>query len=357
MNMSKICNSCGKSVDDGVRFCPYCKSQSFKTAPLVPRAEDNGIVHKLFYNCYDGYYVMSKAKVAGICVFLIFSLLALISGAPGGIVFFALLFGVLTYIIFYALRKIRGRPRTEKIVHNDYGFFTDLIHLAFYWQNNEGGFVVSKTKIICHIVFLAFFSVSWSVHIGTLFGAVIFGIIFEIPTFVVGYVIHKLVNPNPKAKPNPVKAQKEIPAEKPKKPEKVTEEANGPYAGYKRQLDDLNVKFQEKDRSTRILIEKRFEPPQLTYTRFISGVDKSKKLFEKNMDSAMTMIELDDEYSPRIAGEIESKISILKSIIDKLDDLSEELILNENLSKKEDVDELIDDMDGLINSVKQYNDE
>ena len=71
----------------------------------------------------------------------------------------------------------------------------------------------------------------------------------------------------------------------------------------------------------------------------------------------MTMIELDDEYSPRIAGEIESKISILKSIIDKLDDLSEELILNENLSKKEDVDELIDDMDSLIDSVKQYNDE
>ena len=355
--MSKICNGCGKSVDDDVNFCPYCKSQSFKAGPLVPRPEDNSIVHKLFYNSYDGYYVMSKAKVIGICVFLIFSLLALISGAPIGILFFALLFGVLTYIIFYAIGKIRGKPRREKIIHNDYGLLTDLIHLAFYWQNRQGGFVISKTKIICHLVFLAFFSISWSFHIGTLFGAVLFGIIFEIPAFVVGYVIHKLVNPNPEAKPKPVKPQKEIPAKKPKEPETKTEEPAGPYAGYKRQLDELNVKFQEKDKSARSLIEKRFEPPQLTYTRFISGVDKSKKLFEKNMDSAITMIELDDEYSPRIAGEIESKISILKSIIDKLDDLSEELILNENLSKKEDVDELIDDMDSLISSVKEYNDE
>lgn len=66
------------------------------------------------------------------------------------------------------------------------------------------------------------------------------------------------------------------------------------------------------------------------------------------------MINLADEYSPRIASEVESKIDILKSIIENLDDLSNELILNNNLSNKDDVDNLINDMDNLIDSVKDY---
>jgi hypothetical protein len=40
--------------------------------------------------------------------------------------------------------------------------------------------------------------------------------------------------------------------------------------------------------------------------------------------------------------------------IQKLDDLSNELVLNEDLSKKEDVDNLISEMDDLIQSVKNY---
>ena len=38
----------------------------------------------------------------------------------------------------------------------------------------------------------------------------------------------------------------------------------------------------------------------------------------------------------------------------KLEDLSNELILNDDLSQTGDVDNLIDDMDSLINSVKDY---
>ena len=119
-------------------------------------------------------------------------------------------------------------------------------------------------------------------------------------------------------------------------------------------LDELNSKFASKEKSTRDLIAKRFEPPQLTYTRFISGVDKSAELFKSNSDSAYTMISLTGEYSPRIAGEIEKKIDIMNKIVQKLDSLSNELIVNNDLSKKEDVDTIIDDMDNLIDSVKDY---
>ena len=73
-------------------------------------------------------------------------------------------------------------------------------------------------------------------------------------------------------------------------------------------------------------------------------MDKSSELFKKHSDSAYTMIELADEYSPRIAKEIEGKIGILESIIDKMDGLSNELIISNDLSKQDD----------LIKSVKDY---
>ncbi|WP_405293951.1 zinc ribbon domain-containing protein [Methanobrevibacter sp.] len=355
--MSKICNNCGNSVDDAANFCPYCKGQSFRLRQEVA-IPDNSIVHRMFYSAYDGHYVLSRGKVTSITVFLIFSLLALVSGAPVGILFFALLFGFLTYLIFYAIRKIIGKPSQVKITHNDYGLATDLKHLLLYWQNSDGDFVIAKTKIICHLVFLAFFFLGGSLNLHNLFEMVLFGLIFEIPTFVLGFVVHKIINPNPKAKPKPVKPQKEIPEKKPDPQPQETQNGVLPqYAGYKRQLDELESKFTAKDTSVREIIEKRFEPPQLTYTRFISGVDRSGELFNKNLSSARTMIDLADEYSPRIASEIESKIEILKAILGKLDDLSNELVVNENISKKEDVDGIIGDMDNLIKSVKDYNDE
>lgn len=57
---------------------------------------------------------------------------------------------------------------------------------------------------------------------------------------------------------------------------------------------------------------------------------------------------------PELQGKLKSKITILDEINDKLDALSNELVLNENLSNKEDVDNLIGEMDDLINSVKSY---
>lgn len=75
--MDKICNNCGKNVDDSVNYCPYCHSQSFGNKNWIVK-KDNSIAHLLFYEYYDGYYVISKAKVISIIVFLIFSLIVLV---------------------------------------------------------------------------------------------------------------------------------------------------------------------------------------------------------------------------------------------------------------------------------------
>ena len=352
--MSKICNNCKRSVDDAAKFCPYCKGESFEKKNEIAVPNSN-LVHKIFYWDYNGRFVLSKTKITSIIILLIFTVLALASGAPRAVVFFALFFAGIVYLFGFALHKIIGPPSYAKLTHNDYGLAADLKNFFFFWQNKKGQYVLSKTKIISHIVFILFFIYALAGANPALnpFSALLVGLFFEIPTFAIGYAVHRLTNSDPQLKIEHKKAPKPKITPKPQvqiRQRKIVPE----YMEYTRQIDDLNSKFIKKEKSTRELIAKRFEPPQLTYTRFITGVDKSSQLFKKHRDSAFTMINLADEYSARIASEIEAKIDILKEILDKLDSLSNELIVTDSITTKEDVDDLIGEMDNLIKSVREY---
>lgn len=125
---------------------------------------------------------------------------------------------------------------------------------------------------------------------------------------------------------------------------------------YEAEIKNLKVLFDVKEGVVKDLIEKRFEPPQITYDRFISMVESCHKLFYKQVDASETIIDLAVEDTPRIRGEIESKISNMKTIIDQIEELTNELVINissENQSD-EDVKMLLDDMENLIGSVKEY---
>ena len=351
--MTKICNKCGKTVDDDANVCPYCRGLTFRKANEIT-VPNNDLVHRIFYWPYSQGNVLSKTKLLSIAVFLFLILFWIETGLTGVAVGLAVIFAAITYLLGYLVHRFRGTPKAARITHNDYGLGTDIVHLLFYWQNRNGAFILSKTKCLSFAVFIGMFIVGlFSFKNSIIFSAILFGLLFEIPVFLVGYIIHKVksISPVPQ-KEIPPKPKKQI-AEEPQIEEEIPD-VIPEYVSYAKELEELDFKFRLKDKNARELIEKRFEPPQITYTRFITGVDKSKKLFEKNMDSAMTMIKLADTYSPRIAGEVESKISILRSIITKLDDLSNELILNEDLAQSGEVDNLIDDMDNLINSVKDY---
>ena len=66
------------------------------------------------------------------------------------------------------------------------------------------------------------------------------------------------------------------------------------------------------------------------------------------------MINLANEYSVKIEEEIKSKITIMKNITSKLDDLTNELVLTIDKSDDEDINNLFDDMSNLIKSVSDY---
>ena len=150
---------------------------------------------------------------------------------------------------------------------------------------------------------------------------------------------------------------------KPKKEEKaivntqkVDSEGLDSLQTYKKEIENLNVLFDVKEDVVRKLIKKRFEPPQITYDKFISSIDSCHKLFYAQSEAALNIINLAAEDTPRVQSEIKSKIDAMKKIINQIEDLTNELVINISSSEEsaEDVKNLLDDMENLIGSVKEY---
>ncbi|WP_298501174.1 hypothetical protein [uncultured Methanobrevibacter sp.] len=185
-------------------------------------------------------------------------------------------------------------------------------------------------------------------------------ILFIIP-LVYSYYIFNLKNYEYKPKKLHTLPKKDIPeAKKVTKTETPTPVANTSEVeslkSYEREANNLKVLFDVKEGVVKELIAKRFEPPQITYDKFITMVDSCHKLFYNQFDSAMNIIKLATEESPRIREELDNKISNMKTIIDQIEDLTNELVINISSEDQSDSDVqvLLDDMENLIESVKEY---
>lgn len=123
---------------------------------------------------------------------------------------------------------------------------------------------------------------------------------------------------------------------------------------YKLQIDKLKSHFEDTEEKTRKLIEKRFPAPQMTNTKFIHHVDKCSKIFNDKIDNVKRMIESKTNYTNKLENEIKTNINSLTGINDELDSLNEELLINMSKSGQKDIENLFEDMEELINSVKYY---
>ena len=125
---------------------------------------------------------------------------------------------------------------------------------------------------------------------------------------------------------------------------------------YQNEINNLKVIFEVKEDVVKQLIEKKFTPPQITYDKFMNMVDNCNKLFYAQADRASNIINLAVEDTPRIRNEIENKIDAMKKIIDQIEDLTNELVINisSDSDSQKEVQVLLDDMENLISSVKEY---
>ena len=125
---------------------------------------------------------------------------------------------------------------------------------------------------------------------------------------------------------------------------------------YEKEVKDLKILYDVKEGVVRDLIEKRFAPPQITYDKFMSVIDSCHKLFYSQHDAALNIINLAAEDTPRIDDEVERKISNMKAIIDQIESLTNELVINisEDDGTSEEVKNLLEEMQNLVGSVKEY---
>lgn len=129
---------------------------------------------------------------------------------------------------------------------------------------------------------------------------------------------------------------------------------NSIFKNYKSETIKLKSKFDLKQQKARQLIDKSFPAPQLTNTKFISVVDECCNQFNQRVDAIEFIIDSADHYSPKLDTEIKANINILKELTNKLDSFIEELIINLSDVKDSDVENLLDEMEYLTKSIKNY---
>ena len=126
---------------------------------------------------------------------------------------------------------------------------------------------------------------------------------------------------------------------------------------YEKQFNELEEIYPQKENNALELIEKRFAPPQLTYTRFKQVVDDSHETFYSQLESGRKILELSTEYSTKVEDELKNKVLVLNSIIKSLDKLSEELVLNISQIETEsdtELEDLFEEFSRVTGSVRAY---
>ncbi len=94
----------------------------------------------------------------------------------------------------------------------------------------------------------------------------------------------------------------------------------------------------------------------MTYEKFMSTLRSCSNLFYEQVESTLNIINFSSDNSPKVEYEIKNRIDILKLIIEKVDELTNELVLNMGSldSDSDEIRYLVEDMEKLIKSVKDY---
>lgn len=124
---------------------------------------------------------------------------------------------------------------------------------------------------------------------------------------------------------------------------------------YAVEVDKLEQEYNLKQSKAIELVNKLFDPSHMSYNKFLSAITKSNQLFTNQLKIVRKMLELDNQNQV-VEHEIENKIKTLQTFIDKMEDLTNELVIQMSSNKKDDeeINNLFSDMDDLIHSVKDY---
>lgn len=123
---------------------------------------------------------------------------------------------------------------------------------------------------------------------------------------------------------------------------------------YEAKIKKIEQEYDSKQVKAKELVDKLFDPSHMSYSKFASAIEKSNQLFANQLKITQKMMELDS--SDVVNRQIEDKINVLNAFVDKMEDLINELViqLSSNKHDNDDINNLFNDMDDLIDSVKDY---
>ncbi len=130
-----------------------------------------------------------------------------------------------------------------------------------------------------------------------------------------------------------------------------------PYKDKLPEINNLSEEFKAKENKASQLIEKRFKSSELTHDKFKSVLTSAHENFYIQRDSALEIINLSSHKNEKLDSELSKRINALESILEKVNQLIEALVIDsiESRESEEDLKVLVDDMEDLINSVQDYN--
>ena len=130
-----------------------------------------------------------------------------------------------------------------------------------------------------------------------------------------------------------------------------------PYKDKLPEINNLSEEFKAKENKASQLIEKRFKSSELTHDKFKSVLTSAHENFYIQRDSALEIIDLSSHKNEKLDSELSKRINALESILEKVNQLIEALVIDsiESRESEEDLKVLVDDMEDLINSVQDYN--
>ncbi|WP_405264523.1 zinc-ribbon domain-containing protein [Methanobrevibacter sp.] len=125
-------------------------------------------------------------------------------------------------------------------------------------------------------------------------------------------------------------------------------------SGYESKVKQIEQEYNSKQARASELVEKLFDPSHMSYSKFTAAIKRSNQLFANQLKITQKMMELDS--SEVVNRQIEDKIRVLNTFVDKMEELINELViqLSSNKDDDDDINALFKDMDDLIGSVKDY---
>lgn len=119
-------------------------------------------------------------------------------------------------------------------------------------------------------------------------------------------------------------------------------------------LKELKDLYDSKEKVVIKILQKKFDENEMSYKRFILLIDKCHEMLYNEIEDAFNLIAY-TSYSPDyIEIAFKKHFEKIEKIIEKIDDLMNNLIVNERKNSTSEYNSLLEDMDSLNKSVYEY---